>query len=87
MKKFSFAQLNRASEIIGNISVAWFSGGVITPLIASSLNVIMFLTFFVLSLIMSVSFFALSLKIIEKINKEYDHIKFPKRFSISSSFK
>lgn len=69
MKKFSFAQLNRASEIIGNISVAWFSGGVITPLIVRSLNIIMFFIYFVLSLTMSVSFFVLSLKMIEKSKK------------------
>ena len=69
MKKLSFAQLNRSSEIIGNISVAWFSGGIITPLIARSLDIIMFVIFFVVSLILSGSFFIISLKIIEKNKK------------------
>ena len=69
MGKLSFVQLSRASEIIGNISVAWFSGGVIAPLIVRPLNIIEFLIFFVVSLIMSGSFFILSLKIIEKNKK------------------
>jgi hypothetical protein len=66
MKKLSFAQLNRASEIIGNTSVAWFSGGIITPLIARSFNSIEFLIFFIVSLFMSGMFFIISLEIIKK---------------------
>lgn len=66
MKKFSFAQLNRASEIIGNISVAWFSGGVIAPIISHSFRLIEFITFFIVSLIMSGIFFNFSLEIIKK---------------------
>lgn len=66
MKKLSFRELNRASEIIGNISVAWFSGGVITPLIARSFRSIEFIIFFVVSLLMSGMFFIISLEIIKK---------------------
>ncbi|MFA5770701.1 MAG: hypothetical protein WC894_04380 [Patescibacteria group bacterium] len=66
MRKFSFRQLNRASEIIGNISVAWFSGGIITPLITNSLSFIEFVYIFLVSLFMSVFFFILSLEIIRK---------------------
>ncbi len=66
MKKFSFAQLNRASEIIGNISVAWFSGGIIVPLFVNNINLIEYITYSVVSLIVSFSFFIISLKIIEK---------------------
>lgn len=69
MKKLSFAQLNRSSEIIGNISVAWFSGGVIAPIISHSFKLIEFITFIVVSLIMSGIFFSISLEIIKKKNK------------------
>jgi len=66
MKKFSFRQLNRASEIIGNISVAWFSGGVIAPLITKSFNFIEYAYIFLVSLFVSMFFFFLSLEIIRK---------------------
>ena len=66
MNKFSFRQLNRASEIIGNISVAWFSSGVISTLITRSFNFIEFVYIFLVSLFMSMFFFILSLEIIRK---------------------
>lgn len=71
MNKLSFVQLSRASEIIGNVSVAWFSGGIITPLIARSMNFIEFLFYFIVSLFMSGVFFIVSLEIIKK-PKKYD---------------
>lgn len=71
MNKLSLAQLNRASEIIGNVSVAWFSGGIIMPLIARSMNFIEFLFYFIVSLFMSGVFFIVSLEIIRK-PKKYD---------------
>ena len=69
MNKFSSRQLNRASEIIGNISVAWFSGGIIAPIFSRSLKLIEFITFIVVSLIVSGIFFSISLEIIKKKNK------------------
>ena len=66
MKKLSFIQLNRASEIIGNISVAWFSGGIIVPLFIPNINWIEYTTYFVVSLVMSIALFVISLNIIEK---------------------
>lgn len=69
MEKLSFVQQNRASEIIGNISVAWFSAGVIAPLFTRNLNSIEYTTFFIVSLAMSGSFFVISLNIIENNNK------------------
>ena len=66
MNKFSSRQLNRASEIIGNISVAWFSGGVIAPLITKSFNIIEYAYIFLVSLFVSMFFFFLSLEIIRK---------------------
>ena len=66
MKKLSFEQSNRASEIIGNISVAWFSGGIIAPLIINSFSFIEFAYIFLVSLFMSIFFFILSLEIIRK---------------------
>ncbi|EKE15299.1 MAG: hypothetical protein ACD_12C00086G0010 [uncultured bacterium] len=66
MTRFSFKQLNRASEIIGNISVAWFSGGIIAPLIARSFNFIEYIYIFLVSLFVSIFCFFLSLEIIRK---------------------
>ncbi|PIQ72672.1 hypothetical protein COY13_03985 [Candidatus Roizmanbacteria bacterium CG_4_10_14_0_2_um_filter_36_35] len=71
MHKLSSTQLNRVSEITGNISVAWFSGGIITPLIARSVSLIEFLFYFIVSLFMSGAFFVVSLEIIKK-QKKYD---------------
>lgn len=31
IKKFTKGQLNRLSEVLGNVSVAWFSVGIIAP--------------------------------------------------------
>jgi len=66
MEKLSFVQQNRASEILGNLSVAWFSGGIITPLIIQSISLIEYFIFFVLSLLISGSLFIFSLEIIKK---------------------
>lgn len=66
MKKLSFVQLNRSSEIFGNISVAWFSGGIVGTIFSHSFELIEFVIFFVITLSMSVTFFIISLEIIKR---------------------
>jgi hypothetical protein len=67
MSKLSVGQLGRASEIAGNVAVAWFSAGAISPLLArpSSLGEFVF-TFFV-AIFMAGVFFIVSLKFVENI--------------------
>jgi hypothetical protein len=60
-KKLSIGQLKRISEILGNISVAWFSAGVIAPLFARSKNWREVMLTIFLSLSMATSFFVWSL--------------------------
>ena len=63
MKRLSKTQLYRTSEILGNISVAWFSAGAITPLFVTSLTTVDFIVRFGLSLLWFSVFFTLSLKV------------------------
>lgn len=50
---FSQGQLNRASEILGNLSVAWFTVGVISPLFIRPKEIIDLLTNLVVGLTMA----------------------------------
>jgi len=61
MKKFSVGQLDRASEIAGNIAVAWFSAGAISPILALPRNVRDFTFTFGMSMAMAVLFIVFSL--------------------------
>lgn len=63
--KLSKGQLERSSEISGNIAVAWFSAGVIAPLFLRSQNTIDFIVGLVLSLIMATVFFLISLMLVK----------------------
>lgn len=47
MKKLSKGQLKAASEIFGNISVAWFTAGVISPLFIFQDNLLKHLLTFI----------------------------------------
>ncbi len=60
---FSPSQLERSSEIIGNISVAWFASGVIAPLIVPPETFSNFLFSFGVSLVMSIMFFIWSISV------------------------
>lgn len=64
-KKFSIRQLNRISEIFGNVSVAWFSVGVISSVVDPPSDLVDFLVRLGISLTMAVLFFYSSLKLIE----------------------
>lgn len=69
MARLSKGQLNRTSEILGNISVAWFSAGAITPLFVTSLTTVDFTVRFSLSLLWFSVFFVLSLKVANGVKK------------------
>ncbi len=64
--KLSKGQLNRTSEVFGNISVAWFSAGVISPLFIPSQNVIDFIVRFCISLVLAVFFLLLSIYLLKE---------------------
>ena len=69
MFKFIDSQLNRASEVAGNIAVAWFSAGAISPLLSKPGSFIDFLFTFVIALSMAGFFFAMSLQLARGIKK------------------
>ena len=64
--KLSDEQLNRASEILGNIAVAWFSAGVISPLFVRTQNIDLYFAF-AISIILSILFFVISLDLIKEV--------------------
>lgn len=65
--KLSTIQRERISEVFGNISVAWFSAGVISPIFFPPQTIFDFLYTFVVSLLLSVVFLVLSLLIIKGV--------------------
>lgn len=60
-------QLERTSEILGNVSVAWFSAGVITPLFFRPKNIVEFIALFLVSLLMAGLFFLGSLHFVRNL--------------------
>lgn len=69
MGKFSAGQFERTSEISGNIAVAWFSAGVISPVIVRPQNISEFLLSFGVSLFMAGWFLKLSLDLAKEAEK------------------
>jgi len=67
MRKPSVGQLKRTSEVLGNIAVAWFSAGVISPLFARPKNIIQFIFTFGISLVMAGIFFVLALELVKGV--------------------
>jgi hypothetical protein len=61
MNELNTEQLRRASEILGNMAVAWFTVGVITPMLVGPENAVVFVRPFMLSLLMTGLFSTLSL--------------------------
>ena len=61
MEELSTSQLDRASEIAGNIAVAWFSAGAISPILALPENLRDFVFTFGMSMAMAVLFIGFSL--------------------------
>lgn len=64
--KLSQPQLDRISEIFGNITVAWFSIGFIAPLFIKPVILFDLVISIVLSLLMSLLFLYLSLTTIKR---------------------
>ena len=54
--KFTKQQFQRASEIVGNTSVAWFSAGIISPVFVRPLNFNLIFSFFVAASLSAISF-------------------------------
>lgn len=69
MSKLSLnlSQLNRASEVLGNISVAWFTAGVISPLFVRPKSIPELVSLFVLSIVMAGLFFIWSLSLVKGV--------------------
>lgn len=67
MKKLSVGQYERASEILGNITVAWFSAGAISPLFVKPAQWLEFIPLFILSLTMAGLFFIWSLSLARRV--------------------
>jgi len=65
MVKLRAGQFNRASEILGNVSVAWFSIGIISPVLTNFDSIIQTLGYILLSLIMSLLFVFLSMILVK----------------------
>ena len=61
MRKLSSGQLKAASEITGNIAVAWFSAGVISPLFIRPGKLLEFFLFLLIGLAMAALFVGSSL--------------------------
>jgi hypothetical protein len=62
--KLNRDQRKQIAEILGNISVAWFTAGIISQLFFEWKNVFKNLSIFLFSFIMFIAFFIASLKII-----------------------
>lgn len=69
MRKFSVGQRKVASEILGNIAVAWFTAGVISPFFTKPQELFDFLFAFVVSLVMVGLFSKIALDLVRDINK------------------
>lgn len=67
MKKLSIGQLKAVSEISGNIAVAWFTAGVISPMFVRPKNPVDFLSNLMLGLTMTVLFTLLSLDLVRGV--------------------
>lgn len=64
----TLSQVNRASEIFGNLSVAWFSVGVIAPLFTQPQQAVILGFSSGVSLVMSGLSFALSLQLAKELD-------------------
>lgn len=65
---FSPGQLTRASEIFGNLSVAWFSAGVIAPFFTRPQSIVIFGLSFGVSMTMAVLSFIIALQLAKGYN-------------------
>lgn len=66
-QRLSRGQLERASEILGNLAVAWFSAGIISPLFIYPKDILVFILNFGVSLIMATFFAIWSMRLVKDI--------------------
>lgn len=69
MGKLSEGQLKALSEIAGNLAVAWFSAGIILPLLVSPESLLRFLLLTIGGLIMAGVFTFISVYLIKETHK------------------
>jgi len=67
VKKLSIGQSKAASEILGNIAVAWFTVGVISPIFIRPRSFFDFISNLMLGLIMTIFFSATCLNFVKDI--------------------
>lgn len=67
VRNLTAGQLERISEISGNIAVAWFTAGVISPLIVHPQNLLASLITSAISLALAGIFFFISLDFAEEV--------------------
>lgn len=67
MKKLSTGQRKVSAEIVGNISVAWFSFGVIAPFFSKPENLFRFIIPFVIGLSTAVIFALFALYLVKGV--------------------
>lgn len=67
MTELSIGQLDRSSEILGNLAVAWFSAGIASPLFNQSKNLAEIILFIALGITMSLFFFWASLSLAKQV--------------------
>jgi hypothetical protein len=69
MEKLSIAQSKSLSNILGNIAVAWFTVGVITPLFTTFIRKSSFISNVLISLILTTCFIYASLEVVKNIKR------------------
>ena len=67
MDGLNFEQLKRTSEILGNMAVAWFTVGVVSPLFAGPKEPVEIVSPLVVGFSMTVFFANLSLRVIKGV--------------------
>lgn len=67
IKKLSLGQLKVLAEITGNIAVAWFTAGVISPLLVKPETIEKFVILLLVSLVMTIWFTFVSLYLVKEV--------------------
>lgn len=69
MRKLNSRQLDRTSEILGNVSVAWFTVGVISPVFIKPKSIIDLVFFIFLGIVVGGFFFLISILLAGEIKR------------------
>lgn len=65
--KLSVGQLKSASSVFGNVAVAWFSAGVISPLVFHPQNILSIVNGLAMAFLMAGVFFGISLAFVNRV--------------------